>query len=158
MLPGTRDCDYNLQFEEKRCRLELLLKMEVCGGALNVTYDWGAPHMDAVCGEAARSRLALYSVGNHPLECADHGICSAMPYKPYAASLRHTMPRESVRPCCEPCTGQRGDSALPKARCGAAAAARSGYIPDTSGVPGTQRSTRAGTRAAAATAYHITRP
>jgi hypothetical protein len=103
MLPGTRDCDYNLQFEEKRCRLELLLKMEVCGGALNVTYDWGAPPMDAVCGEAARGRLALYSVGNHPLECAEHGKHAVSCLTSQTLYCRGIICwKGSAWPCCEP--------------------------------------------------------
>ena len=44
--------------------------MEACGGALKVSYEWGAPPLESVCGEKARGRLVLYSVGNHPIEGA----------------------------------------------------------------------------------------
>ena len=87
LLPGTRDCDYNLQFEERRCRLELRLKLDTCGGALNVSYEWGAPLLDAVCGQAARGRLALYSVGNHPLSSA-RPKCPKSPAGPVAQHKR----------------------------------------------------------------------
>ncbi len=146
LLPGTRDCDYNMQFEEKRCRMELQFTIEACGGALTVSYEWGSPPLDVACGEAARGRLALYSVGNHPVEgachrhplggselslfyfCIIHRRCISSPPRAHIACS--AAPHSSTKPLnahrAAPCRGHRQGWPLPAAMRGAARAASCG--------------------------------
>ena len=63
MQAGAHDCDYNKQFDEKRCRLLLnLANIPACGGAVALHYDWGNPPREAICG-AAQGNLVLWSIG-----------------------------------------------------------------------------------------------
>ncbi|KAK9833262.1 hypothetical protein WJX81_000764 [Elliptochloris bilobata] len=68
------DCDYNKQFDEKRCRMLLNLdNMTVCGGAVALHYKWGGLSQADLC-EAERSKLVLWSIGNHILPNAEPGM------------------------------------------------------------------------------------
>lgn len=63
MQAGAHDCDYNKQFDEKRCRLLLnLANIPACDGAMALHYDWGNPPREAIC-DAAQGNLVLWSIG-----------------------------------------------------------------------------------------------
>ena len=63
MQAGAHDCDYNKQFDEKRCRLLLnVANISACGGAVALHYDWGNPPREAVC-DADQGNLVLWSIG-----------------------------------------------------------------------------------------------
>ena len=63
MQAGAHDCDYNKQFDEKRCRLLLnLANIPACDGAVALHYDWGNPPREAIC-DAAQGNLVLWSIG-----------------------------------------------------------------------------------------------
>ena len=61
------DCDYNAQFEKKRCRLRLRIDSTVCIGAVTLHYIKDNSTPDMVCAEPLPDTLVLWIIGSHPL-------------------------------------------------------------------------------------------
>ena len=78
----VRDCDYNAQFEEKRCRTELRFDSMVCRGAVTLHYVNANPMLEVVCAQPLPDSLVFWSIGNHPIRRGEapvliHGYLAA---------------------------------------------------------------------------------
>ena len=61
------DCDFNKQFDEKRCRTLLTHKKSVCGGVATLHYRDVNPSLNDVCAAPLPGMLTLWSMGGHQL-------------------------------------------------------------------------------------------
>lgn len=71
---GEHTCDFNAQFEEKRCRLKLRLSSTVCNDTVTLRYDPANPTLESICKQPPDS-LVLWSMGNHPLNGESLRLC-----------------------------------------------------------------------------------
>ena len=62
-----QDCDYNNQFSQQRCREKLNYTTSVCDGTVTLKYGYHHPPVEMVCGQPVLDSLALWTIGNHPL-------------------------------------------------------------------------------------------
>ena len=71
---GEHTCEFNAQFEEKRCRLKLRLSSTVCNDTVTLRYDTANPTLESICKQPPDS-LVLWSMGNHPLNGESLRLC-----------------------------------------------------------------------------------
>ncbi len=62
---GEHTCDFNAQFEERRCRLKLQLDATLCNDSVRLSFVGGNPPLDMVCNQPLPDSLTLWSIGNH---------------------------------------------------------------------------------------------
>ena len=62
---GEHTCDFNAQFEERRCRLKLQLDATLCNDSVRLSCVGGNPPLDMVCSQPLPDSLTLWSIGNH---------------------------------------------------------------------------------------------
>ena len=75
---GEHTCDFNAQFEERRCRLKLQLDATLCNDSIRLSCVGGNPPLDMVCNQPLPDSLTLWSIGNHFIAGSSLCLCYAV--------------------------------------------------------------------------------